>query len=282
MFDPDYWNAHVEPALSRAVINYDFRETAQELAFCVAIGTLGNPGVDASGLTTTLFRFHHYTAGFMGSNDCNVLLAAAVAWVVRQQAKVPDELPHLPRLPFLRNILNGKVGATDMMMDLPHPGNEIPRLYNFQPSWLWWFEDNTEQLFVDHGNGEWMGYYAYKSQDGSGWECHHMRGIHFVDHEGLELQRDGIYREMKATSCVDDFGSFDLVGDYIDDTDHQVDLRKTNQGPGSTNWSIDASFTPLGIVGHCFEGDPDSPTRTGLVWLYKREWVRNEQAAERW
>jgi hypothetical protein len=251
------------------------------LAFCVAVGTLGNDAVDVSGLASRLSKFDDYTAEDLGTRDFDVLFAAPVAWIVRQKSQGHGELPRLPRLPFLRNILNGEVGATDMMMDLPHPGHEIRRKHDLRPSWQWWFEDNPKHLFIDHaGNelighadGEWTGYYTYRSEDGSSWEYEHMRELRFVDHEQWPNELDGgmDYWAMGANG-IDGSGPFHLHGDYSRDDEHVVELYKA--GPDANDWTMRGSLTPLGIVGRWWEGERDDyPARAGFVWMFKKEWV---------
>jgi hypothetical protein len=251
------------------------------LAFCVAVGTLGNDAGDVSELASRLSKFDDYTAEDLGTRDFDVLFAAPVAWIVRQKSQGHGELPRLPRLPFLRNILNGEVGATDMMMDLPHPGHEIRRKHDLRPSWQWWFEDNPKHLFIDHaGNelighadGEWTGYYTYRSEDGSSWEYEHMRELRFVDHEQWPNELDGgmDYWAMGANG-IDGSGPFHLHGDYSRDDEHVVELYKA--GPDANDWTMRGSLTPLGIVGRWWEGERDDyPARAGFVWMFKKEWV---------
>jgi hypothetical protein len=246
----------------------------QELAFCVAVGSIGNGTADLSDLATHLSEFKEHWAGYLGSHDSDVLLAATVAWIVQQNAEERDNLPRLPRLPFLINILNGEISATDILIDLPHAGQEFPRRYNYQPSWPWWYQDNARRIFTDHADSEWIGYYTYRSENGSGWASQRMWGIRFVDHEEWkgEFGRGDLWR-IETNSGADSTGPFRFKGEYKSDEDHEVDIFKTNHA----RWDMHGSFTPLGLVGRWEEGPWDSPTGKGFIWIYKREWLEKEQ-----
>jgi hypothetical protein len=252
------------------------REVAQELAFCVAVGSIGNGTADLSDLAAHLSGFEDYSAGYMGYHDFDVLFAATVAWIVQQNSMGHDNLPRLPRLPFLINIVNGEIGARDMMIDLPHPGQDFSRRCSYQPSWTWWYQDNARRMFVDHADSEWIGYYTHKSENGSGWAYQHIWGIRFVDREEWrgEWGRGDVWT-MEADGSAESSGPFLLHGEYQSDEDHEVSLFKTTQ----VRWSMRGSFTPLGIVGRWDEGPWESPTGEGFIWLYKREWVEKGQVA---
>lgn len=276
LFDPGYWRDHIQPSESWNPVRARLREVARELAFCVAVGTIGNGTVDLTDLTTHLFRaeYGQYSAGYMGCHDFDILLAASVAWIVQQDAKGHDNLPRLPRLPFLINVLNGEIGVTDMIMDLPHPGQAFPRRYNYYPAWEGWHEDNARRMFVDHADSEWIGYYTSRSENAAGWECQHIWGIRFVEREEW---RSEFYRGdpwvIKSSGGSEISGPFLLEGEYKSDEAHEVELEKANQPPSPNNWSMNGSFTPLGIVGRWTEGPWNSPTGEGFIWIYKREWV---------
>jgi len=268
---------------------------ASQISFCLAIGVLGNTVLNNMPILVNrvmhLRKPEAYGEGtyrmelessFEGVQATSFLVLGCLPWLLRSDPGVivRDDLPYPPALPLLASAEQGDIPLPDGKPPSPlafpnrapgsrfAPGELSMHSFGYAPSWNRWLRASVDAQIKDIARGEWVGYVS-TSQGRNGDVPPPAHGVHFTsrsdpqDADRLLLIADG----------VDSRGAFKLDG-FVMLSMGFVCLEKwwtgANGVPAHLLWG---AITPLGIAGSwSYLSAPRIPM--GLMWLYKKEWVR--------
>lgn len=293
MLDADYWSTwDTDERLSLAL----------QIAFCLAVGRVGDPWDEANEKATGLHNSnvmhmieHRYRTIFAGTpfgqnivkdeivNDTrgaqlvNLLLIARFACIIKHVKVYPnwdrDDPPSCHLIPL----------ATPSFRDIPIPdgkqaesGQGVARsMSNFETtlSWQYWVLESIETAVATITESEWVGWTFFvlalelKIEDPTG----PFRNIRFTatpDHSNPDQTF------LEARDCVNPQSlssttpRFHLKG-YMRRSSGSIMLAKSDSN-GEKTTEMFGVLTPLGIAGFCQKpgGGLDQ-----YFWLYRKEWI---------